>query len=76
MVTMLLINTKARFSNQWVTEILSHLKMTAILIVGKSDLSNGVTYCIDENGIKIAETLKWDNAPLGSRFDECDAYRY
>ena len=39
-------------------------------------LSNGVTYCIDENGNKIAETLKWDNAQIGSRFEECDAYRY
>ena len=38
--------------------------------------SNGVTFCIDENGTKIAETLKWDNAPVGSRFEECDAYRY
>ena len=38
--------------------------------------SNGVTYCIDEDGNKIAETLKWDNAQVGSRFEECDAYRY
>ena len=40
------------------------------------NISNGVTYCIDENGTKIAETLKWDSAPVGSRFDECDSYRY
>ena len=40
------------------------------------NVSNGVTFCIDENGTKIAETLKWDSAPVGSRFDECDSYRY
>ena len=38
--------------------------------------SNGLTYCIDEEGNKIGETQRLDNAPVGSRFAECDAYRY
>merc|ERR1712136_439473 len=37
---------------------------------------NGLTYCIDEEGNKIGETQRLDYASVGSRFAECDSYRY
>ena len=77
MVILPQINIKARFQIAiQFFKIISICKKQISVIFLEPHLSNGVTYCIDEDGNKIAETLKWDNAQVGSRFEECDAYRY